>query len=359
VKLKVTIAGPRADRDVVVTADVTATIGSLADRLSRGRTAADGVPLTLRVWFPDRPQPRLLNPSATVHESSLRSGCRVEVVAATDRRRGDDVEDAPAAVAHVVSGPDAGNEYTLSEGVNLIGRDAMAQVWLAGDDLVSRRHATVTIGDTVEVVDLNSANGVEVDGRLVARAFVDPETTVSVGDTTLRIRPLPAAPSVPGTGTPASAVPEVDFSRSPRVEPAHRGRQFTLPEIPVPGEKPRLPLLAIIAPIILGAVLFLVTKHPYTLIFIALSPVIMIGTWIDQRVQARRRRRDERQRFEESLADSRERLAAARTTEIAARTAESPAPAVVTAAMRDRSALLWTRKPEHTTFLEVRFGAGT
>lgn len=358
-KLKVTIAGPRADRDVVVTADVTATIGSLADRLSRGRTAADGVPLTLRVWFPDRPQPRLLNPSATVHESSLRSGCRVEVVAATDRRRGDDVEDAPAAVAHVVSGPDAGNEYTLSEGVNLIGRDAMAQVWLAGDDLVSRRHATVTIGDTVEVVDLNSANGVEVDGRLVARAFVDPETTVSVGDTTLRIRPLPAAPPVPGTGTPASAVPEVDFSRSPRVEPAHRGRQFTLPEIPVPGEKPRLPMIAIIAPIILGAVLFLVTKQPYTLIFIALSPVIMIGTWIDQRVQARRRRRDERQRFEESLADSRERLAAARTTEIAARTAESPAPAVVTAAMRDRSALLWTRKPEHTTFLEVRFGAGT
>ncbi len=43
VKLKVTIAGPRADRDVVVTADVTATIGSLADRLSRARTAADGV----------------------------------------------------------------------------------------------------------------------------------------------------------------------------------------------------------------------------------------------------------------------------------------------------------------------------
>ncbi len=186
----------------------------------------------------------------------------------------------------------------------------MAQVWLAGDDLVSRRHATVTVGETVEVVDLNSANGVEVDGRLVARVFVDPDTTVRVGDTTLRIRPLPTAPSVQGAGAPASTATEVDFSRSPRVEPAHRGRQFTLPEIPVPGEKPRLPMIAIIAPIILGAVLFLVTKQPYTLIFIALSPVIMIGTWIDQRVQARRRRRDERQRFEESLADSRERLAA-------------------------------------------------
>ncbi len=190
------------------------------------------------MWFPDRPQPRLLNPSATVHESSLRSGCRVEVVAATDRRRGDDVEDAPAAVAQVLSGPDAGNEYTLSQGVNLVGRDAMAQVWLAGDDLVSRRHATVTVGETVEVVDLNSANGVEVDGRLVARVFVDPDTTVRVGDTTLRIRPLPTAPSVQGAGAPASTATEVDFSRSPRVEPAHRGRQFTLPEIRYRGRSP-------------------------------------------------------------------------------------------------------------------------
>ena len=110
-KLKVTISGSGTERDVVVTADVTATIGSLAERLSGGRTGADGVPLTLRVWAPGRVQARLLNPSATVHESSLRSGCRVEVVAATDRRRGDDVEDAPAALLQVLTGPEAGHEY--------------------------------------------------------------------------------------------------------------------------------------------------------------------------------------------------------------------------------------------------------
>lgn len=345
------------EQDVVVTADVTATIGSLANRLATGSPGGD-VPLTLRVQFPDRPQARLLNPSATVHESSLRSGCRVEIVPATERRRGDDVEDAPAAIVQVLSGPEAGHEYTLTQGVNLIGRDAMAQVYLSGDHEVSRRHASVMVGDTIEVVDLNSANGVAVDGRLVARAFVDPGTTIQVGESRLRIVPLaaPGVPVVPGSvGSPAHDA----FSRSPRVDPAHRGKQFTLPEIPVPGEKPRLPILAILAPIVLGAVLFLVTKQPYTLIFIALSPVIMIGTWIDQRVQVKRRKRDERQRFEESLADTRTRLAAERDREVQARVAESPSPAVVTAAMRSRSELLWTRKPEHTTFLEVRFGAGT
>ncbi|OII15414.1 hypothetical protein BIU97_14695 [Curtobacterium sp. MCBA15_009] len=355
-KLKVTIADAGTERDVVVTADVTATIGSVAERLVGGQGVQTGVPLTLRVWLPDRPQARLLNPSASVHESSLRSGCRVQVVPATDRRRGDDVEDAPAAVVQVLSGPEAGNEYTLSQGVNLIGRDAMAQVYLADDDQVSRRHASVTVGETIEVVDLNSANGVAVDGRLIARSFVGPDAVVQVGGSTLRILPLSTSPLPVAPG--AAGADHTEFSRSPRVDPAHRGKDFTLPEIPVPGEKPRLPVIAILAPIILGGVLFLVTKQPYTLIFIALSPIIMIGTWIDQRVQNRRRKRDERQRFEESLEDTGARLAAARAQEVEARVAESPAPSVVTAAMRDRSELLWTRKPEHTTFLEVRFGAG-
>ncbi|SDQ42689.1 DNA segregation ATPase FtsK/SpoIIIE, S-DNA-T family [Curtobacterium sp. UNCCL20] len=359
-RLKVTIAEAGTERDVVLTADVTATIGSVAERLAGGRPPSGGVPRTLRVWLPDRTQARLLNPSASVHESSLRSGCRVEVVPATDRRRGDDVEDAPAAVAQVLSGPEAGDEYLLSQGVNLIGRDAMAQVYLAADGQVSRRHASVSVGETIEVVDLNSANGVAVDGRLVARSFVGPDAVVQVGGTALRILPL-AAGSVPVVPVaPGAAGPDhTEFSRSPRVDPAYRGKQFTLPEIPVPGERPRLPVIAIIAPIILGGVLYLVTKQPFTLVFIALSPVIMIGTWIDQRVQNRRRRRDERARFEESLDEVGKRLAAERDREIEARTAESPAPDVVTGAMRTRSALLWTRKPEHTTFLEVRFGAGT
>lgn len=62
-KLQVTIADAGIERDVVVTA----TIGSVAERLAGGRGTQTGVPLTLRVWLPDRPQARLLNPSASVH----------------------------------------------------------------------------------------------------------------------------------------------------------------------------------------------------------------------------------------------------------------------------------------------------
>jgi DNA segregation ATPase FtsK/SpoIIIE, S-DNA-T family len=362
VKLKLTVGGPEGDRDVVVTADVTATIGSIADRLGADPTAGDPTALaagrTLRATFPGRPQARLLNPSTSVHESSLRSGCRVEVVPVTDRRIGDDVEDAAAAIARVVAGPDAGNEFTLSAGVNLVGRDAAAQVFLAGDDLVSRRHASLTVADSITVTDLNSANGVLVGDRLVNRAIVTADTDVRIGATRLQIVPLPtpvlAPTSVPGTQDGARA----PFSRSPRVEPAYRGRTFRLPEVPVPGEKPRFPILAIIAPIILGAVLYLVTKQVYSLIFIALSPVIMVGTWIDNRIQTRRKRRDERERFEESIADASARLADERAREITARAAESPDPAAIVDAMQNRGPLLWTRKPEHTTFLEVRFGTG-
>jgi len=279
--------GVGPDRDVVVTADVTATIGSVAARLGGAAGAHGGppVPRTLRAVFPDRPQALLLDPAATVHESSLRSGCRVEVVPVTDRRPGDDLEDAPAPVR----------------------------------------------GMPGAVCGMRGA-----------------------------VRGVPGAsgPSAAGSGWASGSDGTAGFSRSPRVEPAHRGRQFTLPEIPVPGEPPRFPVLAVIAPVILGAVLFLVTEQPSSLVFLALSPAIVLGTWIDNRVQGTRARNRERERFDRSLALVRDELEAERDHEVAARIAESPDPAAVADAMQARSPLLWTRKPEHAAFLEVRFGTG-
>ena len=77
--------------------------------------------LTLRAEYPGRVQARLLNPSATIHESNLRSGCTVEVVSSLERRDGDDLFGTAAAIVRVLEGPDAGNEFTIATGVNYVG----------------------------------------------------------------------------------------------------------------------------------------------------------------------------------------------------------------------------------------------
>ena len=64
----------------------------------------------------------------------------------------------------VVAGPAAGQEFPLPVGHFLIGRDPANDVTIA-DPLISKRHARIEVATTfVELVDLNSANGILVDG---------------------------------------------------------------------------------------------------------------------------------------------------------------------------------------------------
>lgn len=354
-KLKLTVVDGGADRDVLVTADVTATIADIAGRLRPAMSMPvqeATPPLTLRIESPGGRQGRILNAAAQVHESSLRSGCRVEVVHVGERRAGDERDDAPVAVVHVLSGPEAGHDFTITHGVNVVGRDPGAAVFLTSDPGVSRRHASITVGDTVVVADLNSANGVQVDGVLVQRAILTGTSRLQLGGSELQVIPLPVSRRAPLSRT------EAGFSRSPRLEPVYRGETFALPEIPVAPQTTRLPLLVLISPVLLGLAIFLLTHQVFTLVFVALSPLIMLGTWLDNRIQGARKQRSARAGFEEGMADARERLARAHAREITERNAESPGTTELSVAMRSRSPLLWTRTPEHSTFLEVRFGAG-
>lgn len=70
------------------------------------------------------------------------------------------------------------NVLPLSEGENVLGRDAEADVWI-GDASVSRRHARVTVtGGAACLEDLESKNGTCQGGRRIAGA-----TPLKDGDT--------------------------------------------------------------------------------------------------------------------------------------------------------------------------------
>jgi S-DNA-T family DNA segregation ATPase FtsK/SpoIIIE len=64
----------------------------------------------------------------------------------------------------------------------VIGRDAGCDVVLA-DPLVSKRHARIEVDQGVELVDLNSANGLIVDGGRVQRGPGHPGQVITIGDT--------------------------------------------------------------------------------------------------------------------------------------------------------------------------------
>lgn len=82
-------------------------------------------------------------------------------------------------------------EIALNPGVNLIGRDQAAVVWI-DDESVSRRHARIVVGDDgAALEDLGSKNGTYRKGRRVEGAVrLDDKDELRVGSASMVLRIL-------------------------------------------------------------------------------------------------------------------------------------------------------------------------
>ncbi|MCW2683542.1 MAG: domain containing protein [Blastococcus sp.] len=356
-RLKLTLLRSGTDvDDIVVTLDATATVGDLARTLAEEDPHADrpAVPgtLTLRS-HPEGSAPTLLEPDTLVLESGVRSGTAISVAQAAQQFTDPAQARGPAvAVLSVTSGPDAGRTFELPVGASYIGRDHDCEVRLR-DPLVSRRHARINVGDVVEVVDAQSANGVRVGEGLVPRAVLRAGETVALGDTVLTATLVDRQRVATGSSSPI-----VPFNRSPRLQPAYPGEEVVFPDPPGRERRQRFPLLAMVAPLFVGLGLFLATRSLLSLVFVAVSPLLMIGSYADQRIAARRDKRAEAAEFEAALAMTRARLDALLLEEQAARTAESPSVTESLEACYGLTPLLWSRRADAPGFLTVRLGLG-
>lgn len=359
-KLKLTLQrsnGPEAD--VVVTADAGATVGdvatTLADRDPYRVKLGASAPTDATVAIVDAAsgRRRVLERELAVSEAELGSGAHVVLASpgAPEPTRAHAV-----ATLRVVEGPDAGASFALQPGSHILGRDAGADVVLA-DPLVSKRHARVDVfAHAVRLVDLNSANGIEVDGGVVSRVDLEDGATVRIGDSVLQAE---IAASVEPVAADFSA--PVAFNRSPRVEPRYPGQEFIAPAPPTEQESQPFPWVVLAAPLVIGAaMIFLMPgRGLQSLIFVAAAPILMIGTWLTTRAARKRKHKLDVERFETRAARLEEELAAEVERERVNRRRESPSTREVVESALALGPLLWTRRPEHWQFLSLNLGSGT
>lgn len=357
-KLKLTVeSGARCD-DVVMVLDSTVTVGMLASRL--GETMAQdgidpfgvrGTKLTFEVDGGGNTS-NAIDPEISILESGIRSGDHVRVVPATD---GPTVGVQAVGRLRVISGVDSGREFPLMQGSTSLGRDATADVVLS-DDSVSRRHLRFVVGETIEVIDENSANGVLIDGESVQRAEVRPGQIISIGETEIvleRDSGLSVDPS--GRGRHVNTA----FNRSPRLDPVYVGTEFLMPEPPGLPHRQRVPLAPLLAPLLMAAVMYAVTRNVLSVLFAALSPLMIVGSYLENGRNQRLALREATETFHENLAALRARVEDAIDLERTGRGHESPSAGDVVASIFDMGPLLWTRRPDSRAFLEVRLGTGT
>jgi S-DNA-T family DNA segregation ATPase FtsK/SpoIIIE len=222
-----------------------------------------------------------------------------------------------------------------------------------GDPMISRQHARLAVSDVVEIVDLGSANGVALGDADVTRMVLRPDDVVRLGDTLLSVR------VVRPTGATAGAEStSVAFVRSPRLDPRYSGLELEAPEIPERPQAQRFPLIALLAPLLMGAVLYLVTRSVTSLLFVGLSPLLLLGNALEQRLGGRAAYK---RAVAQLRADVELLVGEARAGEVAERAArlrENPSTAECVDAARGATPLLWCRRPADHGFLELRLGTG-
>ncbi len=361
-RLKLSLQRPSGGSDdIVVTADAAASISDVASTIARldprrqASVPGEGRTLTLRAALPGQAEPLLLPPEAAVGEAWIGSGATVSVADAGTFYSAPDMADAPTiATLTVVSGPDAGREFPLKSGSVVLGREPGCDIVLS-DPLVSKRHVRFDVSNAVEVVDLGSANGVVVDGGLVPRLTVHRAETLLVGDTELRVTVAETA----GLGGIAPKAGPIFFNRSPKVEKRYRGRQFAAPAVPGEPQDAPFPLLAMIAPFLMGGAMFIFTRNPTSLLFIFMSPIMLLGNFFTGKRREKNKMAKSIARFDTHLSSLTEQLQQERVNEIDLRLRESPSTAAALDEAVRRGPLLWTRRPEHWSFLNVRLGIGT
>ncbi|MCW2715412.1 MAG: cell division FtsK/SpoIIIE [Frankiales bacterium] len=332
--------------------------GALLDRvLPGGRDGHEG----WRVWVDGAPVPSqaLLGAAPLVRGALLVVSGPQEDVPPTRRAGADTIAPGRELTGgpvrlHVVGGPDAGAVHAMASALTALGRGEGVDLCL-DDDQVSRLHCRLV--DTpagVRVHDTGSANGTTVDGDPVGEegTVLAPGALLRVGTSTLTVgTPPPLRAPLEPTGDG-----RLSFNRPPRLRSRHAPVQVVVPAPPKAPERPPVPLLAVLAPLVLGIVMWRVTGSTTFLLFTLLSPVLVVGGFITERRTGRRASRASRALWRAQREVAEQTLAAAVREDELGRRRDHPDAVEAIAAATGPGVRLWERRRSDDDLLDLRLG---
>ncbi len=118
----------------------------------------------------------------------------------------------------------------------------------------------------------------------------------------------------------------------------------------------------LIAPLLMGGVLFAFTQNLLSVIFMAMMPLFIVGHYVDHKMQSKRQAKEGHKQFKAAMLAFREDIDKQQNIERAVRLQEAPSVSdTVDAIYKLGPPLLWTHRPEHQHFLggALRIGLRT
>ena len=339
----------RLGRPDAVVADLAAALGAPGSGLViDGRAAPPGAPLA---------------GSGLVMGSEVGLPSPTDLGFGPDRARDTDATATidPGVVLRVVGGLDAGLSLRLEPGRVRLGRGEEAEVRVNSRD-VSRLHCEIDVTEDgrVTVADLGSRNGTDVNGvRLTGPTPIGPNDMVcAAGRVPFRVLPVASISPVAYVNPAREAGPggTLPFNRAPRVARPADKPPVKLPEPPGRSQGAPMRITTVLFPLLLAGMMVLVLKNAAYALIALFSPVIMIGTQIEDRIRGRSGKKRGKKAYAADIVEACNQLAIRRAEQEARLHTEFPDPAEFYNRATAPGLRLWERRRGAGGFLQVSAG---
>jgi DNA segregation ATPase FtsK/SpoIIIE, S-DNA-T family len=315
----------------------------------------------------------VLDAATPVLRSGLRSGQTVRL----HRRTSPSTQGSPStqhaggtlvgAALEIVNGGNVlspGLRFRLQPGENIVGRGGAATVVIEHAS-VSRLHFRIVVGEDVQLVDLQSVNGVLVNGqRVSASVRLTDGAVIQAGDVSLRFTDGSSGVA-PGTLTQAALPAVTYFNRPPRTQPRYPGKSFTAPIPPsYPDREPFMWVPAAVPLLMAGLLLMTSTGNLGTaLAFGLMSPLMLAGTWWQSRKNQAKKYERKLREYRVDVADLEQSILLEQETEASVRRLQAPPTPVLINKVLSLEPDLWIRSVDTVgqpgdDFLVVRIAQG-
>ena len=227
------------------------------------------------------------------------------------------------------------------------------------DATVSDHHLSIIVYDDLTtglLPDTSATNPVVVNGRTITDVTaVGASDVVQFGATAVALRIFSRS-----SDAERDQLGQVPFRRTPYKPIIVSERVIkpigNLPKKPEPRKFSPLPALL---PMMLGLGAFALTRQPYTLMMMVMSPVMMVGTFVESRKTGRQKFADQVDKLGERLEKRKAEVDQALLDERAERISQSPDLADLARRATLRTLDLWARQRGDDEFLRTRLGIGT
>ncbi|MFJ6798514.1 FtsK/SpoIIIE domain-containing protein [Streptomyces sp. NPDC091268] len=285
----------------------------------------------------------------------LRDGMRISVDDAVGPflRRG---EPAGQYELRVAGGPAAGRVVRLGVGAATIGSAPTCTLAVPDGSLppVAARVAIDLKGNATLQVQPGAA--VLLDGEDVTGERAWPLGTFARAGESLLVLDRVGEPDAHLSATGEGGLA---YNRPPRLSPLRPTPRLVVPVLPSKSERARFQLIAAFTPMLFGLVMYAVTKQIYMLLFCAMTPMMMIGQWISDNREGKKKNKTSVKQYKKDLAAYEAELDRLGKQDQVLRRADSPDPAEILLFATGPRRRLWERRITDVDAMQLRIGVGS